>query len=171
MSSSGIWRNAIDERSPDVARTEEETVLRLSRRFDAPREDVFDAWTNPEVLRRWWAAQPNWESPLAEVDLRPDGRYRLSMLDPESGTVHTVSGEYTEVDRPERIAFTWEWEGNPEEMAGSAQTLVEVEFAEDGDGTQVVLTHSGFANAQIRDMHVHGWTGSLDNLERRVFST
>ena len=53
----------------------------MERRFDAAPEAVFDAWTNPEVLRRWWAAAPDWETPAAEVDLRPGGRYRLTMRD------------------------------------------------------------------------------------------
>ena len=149
--------------------TEGETVLRLTRRFEAPRERVFDAWTNPDVLRRWWAAQPDWEGAEAEVDLRPGGRYRLSMRDTGSGATHTVAGEYTEVRRPERLAYTWSWEGEPTEMSGSERTLVVVEFLEDGGATEVVLTHSGFANGQIREMHAHGWQGCLDNLGRRVF--
>jgi uncharacterized protein YndB with AHSA1/START domain len=151
-----------------VASTEEGTVLRLSRRFRAPRDRVFDAWTDPEVLRQWWAAGETWETPTAEVDLRPGGRYRLSMRDTGTGAVHTIVGEYTEIRRPERLAYTWTWESNPEEMKGSEESLVEVDFVEDGDETEVVLTHSGFANAEIRAMHEHGWTACLDNLERRV---
>jgi uncharacterized protein YndB with AHSA1/START domain len=146
-------------------------VLELSRRFPAARERVFDAWTNPEVLQRWWAAQPNWESPVAEVDVRPGGSYRLSMRDTDTGAVHTVAGQYTEVRPPERLAYTWTWEGEPELMAGSERTLVVVEFRVDGDGTQVVLRHSGFADERIRDMHVGGWTGCLDNLGRRVLGS
>lgn len=146
--------------------TQEAVVLRLTRRFDAPRERVFEAWTNPDVLREWWAAQPQWEGAGAEVDLRPGGRYRLSMKDTEQGSVHTVAGEYKEISPPERLAYTWSWEGNPEEMTGSDDTLVIVEFHEDGDGTEVVVTHSGFANEQIRDMHVDGWNGTLNTLEQ-----
>jgi len=55
-------------------------------------------------------------------------------------------------------------------MAGSESTLVVVEFLEDGDGTLVRLTHSGFASEQIRDMHAQGWEAVLANLERNVFS-
>jgi len=51
--------------------TTEQGALRMERRFDASPEAVFDAWTNPEVLRRWWAAGPGWETPNAEVDLPP----------------------------------------------------------------------------------------------------
>jgi uncharacterized protein YndB with AHSA1/START domain len=146
------------------------SVLRLTRRFAAPRERVFDAWTDPELLRRWWAALEGWETALAEVDLRPGGAYRLSMRDGESGAVHTVVGEYVEVRRPERLAYTWTWEGEPEEMRGSERTLVEIEFVEDGDTTEVLLTHRGFAGPRIRDLHGEGWGGCLANLERRVLT-
>jgi uncharacterized protein YndB with AHSA1/START domain len=147
-----------------------ELALELSHRFEAPREQVFDAWTNPEVLRRWWAAAPSWGTPLAEVDARPGGRYRLSMRTDE-GELHTVGGEFKEVRPPERLAYTWGWEDGPDAvMAGSENTLVVVEFLEDGDGTLVKLTHSGFASEEIRAMHVHGWEAVLANLQRQVFA-
>ena len=144
-------------------------ALRAERTFDAPREAVFAAWTNPEVLRRWWASEPGWRSPSAEVDLRVGGRYRLSMGEPDGGPVHTVTGEYTEVRPPERLAYTWTWEGDPPEMDGSAGTLVTVEFAEDDGRTTVTVVHTGFATEQARDLHKGGWGGCLDSLGRRVF--
>jgi uncharacterized protein YndB with AHSA1/START domain len=144
-------------------------ALRAERTFDAPREAVFAAWTNPEVLRRWWASEPGWRSPSAEVDLRVGGRYRLSMGEPDGGPVHAVTGEYTEVRPPERLAYTWAWEGDPPEMDGSAGTLVTVEFTEDDGRTTVTVVHTGFATEQARDLHRGGWGGCLDSLGRRVF--
>lgn len=144
------------------------SVLRLTRRFAAPRERVFDAWTDPVLLRRWWAALQGWDTSVAEVDLRPRGHYRLSMRDGDVGAEYTVVGEYVEVRRPERLAYTWTWEGDPELMRGSEGTLVVVEFLEDGSETDVVLTHSGFADDHIRDLHGEGWAGCLENLEGRV---
>ena len=154
-----------------MSQTEQATVLRLSRHIDASREEVFDAWTHPDVLRQWWAAFPTWECTLAEVDLRPGGRYRLAMHDPESGNTHTVMGEYKEIERPERLVYTWAWESNEDAMKGSEDTLVTVEFNEDDGGTEIVLTHSGFATPELRDQHTHGWIGCLDNLQSRVFAT
>jgi uncharacterized protein YndB with AHSA1/START domain len=144
-------------------------ALEVEHRFAAPRDRVFDAWTNPEVLKRWWRASDTWGTPLAEVDAREGGSYRLSMKT-DGGEVHTVFGEYREVTPPERLAFTWTWEEGPGPvMAGSESTLVVVEFLEDGDGTLVKLTHSGFANEELKGMHEHGWQGVLASLERNVF--
>ncbi|MFL5923267.1 MAG: SRPBCC domain-containing protein [Gaiellaceae bacterium] len=152
-----------------MTETGQAVVLELEHGFAAPRERVFDAWTNAEVLRRWWRAGEGWETPLAEVDPREGGGYRLSMKTDE-GEVHTVFGEYREVSPPERLAFTWTWEEGPgPAMTGSAGTLVVVEFHEDGDGTLVKLTHSGFADEEIKGMHLHGWQGVLASLERNVF--
>jgi uncharacterized protein YndB with AHSA1/START domain len=144
--------------------------LRLERTFAAPAAEVFAAWTEPEVLRRWWAAQPGWQGAAAEVDLRVGGRYRLAMADPESGAVHAVGGEYLEVAPPRRLAYTWTWEGDPEEMRGSAGSLVTVEFRERAGRTDVVLTHTGFDDDHVRDLHGGGWGGCLDNLELRVLA-
>jgi uncharacterized protein YndB with AHSA1/START domain len=152
-----------------LAGTQQETVLQVSRRFAAPREKVFDAWINPDVLMRWWAGGETMEATGAEVDAREGGRYRLSMRDNESNAEHTVTGEYTELRRPERLAFTWRWEGDPGPPIGNEETRVEVDFIEDGDGTEVVLTHSGFGNAESRGMHEHGWNAVLANLEQKVF--
>jgi uncharacterized protein YndB with AHSA1/START domain len=143
-------------------------TLRLERTFDGTPEEVFDAWTNPEVLDRWWAAQPTWTSPGCEVDLRPGGRYVLRMQDDQEGNVHVVAGEYREVDRPNRLVYTWRWEG-AEGLHPGHESLVTVEFAASGQGTTVVLEHSGLASEESRTRHGAGWDGVLDNLERRIF--
>ena len=142
--------------------------LRLERTFDASAEAVFDAWTNPEVLRRWWAAGPDWETPLAEVDLREGGSYRLSMRDPESGMTPTVGGEFIEIRRPERLVYTWTWEDMPE--SPSAGSVVTVEFAEQDGRTTVTLLHTGLGTDESRAQHEHGWHACLDNLERRALA-
>ena len=149
-------------------RTGDTVALRLERAFAAPPEAVFDAWTSPEVLRRWWAAGPDWTTPEAEVDLRAGGRYRLSMGNPKTGDVHTITGQHTEVDRPRRLAYTWQWEGDMADSE-SAGSLVEVDFVADGDGTTVRLAHTGIRTEDSRARHAHGWSACLDNLRDRVF--
>lgn len=141
------------------------TTLRLERTFDAPAEDVFDAWTNPEVLRRWWAADPRWRTPVAEVDLRVGGAYRLSMEDPDAGTFHAVRGEYREVHRPERLVYSWSWEQD-DGRTGHVSTVT-VEFVEQDERTTVVLEHSGLESSRSRERHGRGWAACLELLGTR----
>jgi uncharacterized protein YndB with AHSA1/START domain len=143
-------------------------TVRLERTFAASPEEVFDAWTNPEVLERWWASKPAWTSPGCDVDLRVGGRYTLRMRDDEDGHVHAVAGEYREVDRPHRLVYTWCWEGTDGLHHGDV-SVVSVEFRAQGAGTTVVLEHAELASQESRVRHAAGWEGSLDNLARRIF--
>jgi uncharacterized protein YndB with AHSA1/START domain len=141
------------------------TALRVERTFDAPAEAVFDAWTSPEVMKRWWHAGPDWETPVAEVDVRVGGGFRITMRRPD-GERYTASGEYTIVDRPRRLAFTWTWEGA--DGSPGASSLVEVDFSERDGATSVVLTHSRLASAESARGHTEGWEAVLDNLGSKV---
>jgi uncharacterized protein YndB with AHSA1/START domain len=143
-----------------------ETTLRMERTFRAPAHAVFDAWTNPEVLRRWFAAGHHWDTPRADVDLRVGGRYRITMRSADGE--HTVGGEYTEVSPPTRLAFTWAWETEDDANSPGEQSLVELDFREDGGATTVVLVHSGLSGEESQQQHAHGWGECLDNLGRRV---
>lgn len=143
-------------------------ILTMERTFAASRERVFAAWSDPEVMRRWWGAGPDWTSPWVEIDLRPGGRYRLAMTDPGADAEYTVGGEYVEVVPPERLVYTWAWE-TPGSPTGDLQTLVTVEFIDAGGATTVRLTHTGFTDAHGRDRHATGWELCMDNLATRVF--
>lgn len=142
--------------------------LRLERRFEAPPEAVFDAFVEPEVLRRWWAAGPDWECSVAEVDAREGGAYRAGMRSPE-GQEHVVAGEYTEVRRPQRLAYTWSWQTSSDgEDSPSAGSLVTIDFVAEGDATRVVLVHSGLGTDESAEQHSKGWNACLDRLEEVV---
>ena len=98
--------------------------------------------------------------PLAKVDLRVGGKYRIQMKK-EDGEFFTAVGEFKEVKAPERLVYTWDWEkdgGGTEfgEVEGKT-TVVTVEFFKRGERTEMVLTHSGFATVQSRDGHANGW--------------
>jgi uncharacterized protein YndB with AHSA1/START domain len=152
--------------TPEAVMTSEAS-LRVERSFDASPEEVFDAWTSPEVLERWWAVHPDGKTPVAEVDLRVGGRYRLSMESPD-GETHTVVGVYREVERPNRLLYTWQWEldsGEPGEIS-----TVAVEFIGRGDHTDVVLEHTGLPDSDSRDRHAQGWSACMDIFRTRGFS-
>ena len=80
-------------------------MVRLERTFAASAEQVFDAWTSPEVMRRWFHCAPDWDTPEAEVDLRVGGKVRVVMRKPD-GTQAEAQGEFTMIDRPRRLEMT-----------------------------------------------------------------
>jgi len=134
--------------------------LKLERVIRAPRQKVFEAFTQADVLRRWFGPRAL-SIASAEVDARVGGRYRITMK-ARTGETHTVIGEYKIVQPPDRLSFTWGWEAA--EMAAMGQTLVTLTFDERGDETHLTLRHTGFPGADARDQHQGGWGSTLNCL-------
>lgn len=142
--------------------TAEETgghTLTITRLLPAPREVVFRAWTEPEMLVRWWGPQ-GMTTPLCEMDVRPGGRWRTCMRN-KDGKDHYVRGVYREVVAPERLVLGWAWEtdGVP-----GHESVLTIELHDRGGETELVLTHAGLETASARDSHTEGWASSLDCL-------
>ena len=135
-------------------------TVRIEWTFQASAEELFDAWTSVEVLKRWWHAARDWETPTAEVDLRVGGTVRVMMRNPADGAEYGGGGEYTVIDRPRRLAFSWIWDDAPT----ASPQLIEVEFIPAGGKTTVVLTHRGLPE-DTEDDYNDGWTNSFANLE------
>jgi len=134
-------------------------TLEVRRTIRAPQQRVFDAWTQAAQLKAWHAPGPLTVS-LAEIDLRPGGSYRIHMRAPD-GNEHRVTGVYREVDPPNKVVYTWGWEG--EHVV--KDSVVTVEFLERGDATEVVLTHAGIFDDTERANHEQGWTAIMDKFE------
>jgi len=132
------------------------TTLEIRRTIPAPRERVFDAWTQAKELNKWSAPSPM--TPKAEVDLRIGGRYRIVMRGPD-GIDRIVGGVYRTIERPSKLVYTWKWEESP-----MADSLVTIDFVERGKATEVLLRHEGLSDPDSRARHEHGWIGCLDNL-------
>ena len=141
-----------------------DTTLRMQRSFDAPAQAVFDAWTSEEVMRRWWHAGRDWETPVATVDLRIGGDVRVVMRNPHTGEEYGGGGKYTEIDPPRRLAFTWFWDNDPD----SVRQLIELDFEEAGGVTLVRFTHRDLWNEDAVRSHESGWSTAFDNLERAL---
>ena len=137
-------------------------VVSIERTFDASAEDVFDAWTSPEVMRRWLHCGPDWETPAAEVDLRIGGKVRVVMRRPD-GTEAGMGGEYTLIDRPHRLVMTWTFDDDP-----SNEQLIELSFTEAEGSTTVRMINSRIPTDERRDGQDEGWSGCVDELERAL---
>jgi uncharacterized protein YndB with AHSA1/START domain len=135
-------------------------ALVMTRLFDAPRELVFDAFTNPDRLVSWWG--PNGCTVIScDADSRVGGAWRISMRSPK-GIVERQRGVYQEVVRPERLAFTYAFEDDAGQPGH--QTLVTLTFADERGKTRLTLQQATFDTVLNRDDHVRGWTEALDHL-------
>ena len=137
-------------------------TLTMERTFAAPAQRVFDAFTSEEVIRRWWHAGHDWETPEASVDLRVGGEVRVVMRDPHEDVRYGGGGEYTEVDPPSRLAFTWAWDDEEEQLS----QLIEIDFEESEGTTHVRFTHSGLWDEESVASHEGGWGTAFGNLQR-----
>jgi len=134
-------------------------TLQIKRTFRAPRDKVFRAWTDRAELARWFAPSAEYSTVVPELDFRVGGRYRVEMHH-KDGSVHSVSGTYQEIRPPEKVVFTWRWDGD----AAPEHTVVTVEFQDLGNSTEVTLTHERLPSLEERDKHAHGWNGCMDQL-------
>jgi uncharacterized protein YndB with AHSA1/START domain len=135
-----------------------ERALVITRIFEAPRDLVFRAWTEPDRAARWWGPH-GFVTTYCNMDVRPGGTFRVCMRSPE-GIEHWKQGIYREVVERERLVFTFAWEdaeGKPRH-----QTLVTVTFIERGDKTELTLRQAVFETVEARDNHQRGWTSTLE---------
>lgn len=129
-------------------------AARLVRHLHPQPGAVFDAWTDPSQLTRWYG--PNPQMPLEfHGSVSPGGDYTLTM-----GGEYTARGTYSAVEGPHLLEFTWAWDHEP-----LAETVVRVQIDRTADGTtRLTLTHSGFDSADDAAGHQEGWDLALNRL-------
>jgi uncharacterized protein YndB with AHSA1/START domain len=128
----------------------ETTVYERTLSIDASPETVWEFLVDPEKLRRWKGIN-------ADLDPRPGGIYRCEVI-----PGHTARGEFVELDKPNRLVFSFGWDGNEAVPPGSS--TVEIELMTDGEGTSLRFIHH-LPNAEAVASHAHGWDHYLPRLE------
>jgi uncharacterized protein YndB with AHSA1/START domain len=138
----------------------EHTIV-IEREFDAPRELVWTAWTDPDEVTKWWGPE-HFTTPrdTIEFDLRPGGVCRMTMVGPD-GERYPNDGHFGIVEPPERLSFGEETTDHP--MIESGETTVE--FIELGERrTKVVVTSRMICAHELVEMAQAGWGSQLDKL-------
>jgi len=145
----------------------------INRTFDAPRELIWKAWTNPELAMRWWGPK-DFTAPFIKVDLRIGGRYLFCMRSPE-GKDYWSTGTYRELSEPERIVCTDSFadsKGNivPASYYGINEDFpleldVTMTLEENNGKTNMTLRHEGIPLGTMNEMTEHGWEESFDKLK------
>lgn len=167
MSAPGIPETRV--KNP-VIEAPEPIVLRMTRTFDAPRDLVWRAWTQPEHLLRWFAGE-DCVPVFADMDVKPGGKWRSAMRW-SGGKTHTHLGEYLEIDPPHRLVFTHHWEEDDPDHAcqSTVETRITVTLTEQGGRTHMVFEQVGLASQASRDSHEQGWGAAFTSLDRHCLS-
>jgi uncharacterized protein YndB with AHSA1/START domain len=145
----------------NLATESEDRLLVITRIFDAPRELVWKAWTEPERMVEWHGPR-GFTSTIERSDFRPGGFYRIHMRGPKNDD-HWMQGTFREITEPKRLVMTGCWtdaEGKPK----GPDTVLAITFEDHNGKTKLTLRQSGFESVAARDDHRGGWTSALDCL-------
>jgi uncharacterized protein YndB with AHSA1/START domain len=126
------------------------TVYERTLAIDASPETVWEFLVDPEKLMRWKGIN-------ADLETQPGGIFRCEVI-----PGHIARGEYVEIDKPNKLVFTWGWDGSEDVPPGSS--TIEIELASAGDGTSLRFVHKDLPNAEAIASHAHGWDHYLPRL-------
>lgn len=132
--------------------------LVLTRILPASRQKVFAAWTVAAQVKRWFCPSEGMTVPVAELDVREGGTYRL-VIEDTKGQTYSPSGIYEKIVPNEQLVFSWKWADS--ELI--TRVTVDLRALSDNE-TELMLTHEGFPDTAIRDRHDKGWEGCLAKL-------
>jgi uncharacterized protein YndB with AHSA1/START domain len=153
---------------------QDESVV-LERVFNAPRQLVWDAWTKPEMMKKWWGPRA-FSCPVAEIDLKTGGKWTFVMR-PEEGKDIWCTGRYIYVDPINQLVFTDSFADEKSNVVSGAvygmpdvtvlEMLVTVDLQDVGDKTRMIIHHEGLPISQQANATA-GWGESLDKLEESL---
>jgi uncharacterized protein YndB with AHSA1/START domain len=141
--------------------TPSDKEIRLTRIFDAPRDLVFEAHTSCEHMSNWWGPR-RYEFGSCEIDFRPGGKWRIVHKGPDGEEDQGFHGEFREIVPPERIVWTFEWEGMPGHVSVETLTL------EEHDGKTTVTANSVYDSVEERNGMLNSGmeSGAAESYER-----
>lgn len=155
-----------------MKKTSTKKGLVITRRFDAPRKLVWEAWTNPQKVKEWWGPK-GFSCPHVEIDLREGGSYLSCMRSPDDKD-YWSTGTYREIDAPQKLICTDSFanaDGNivPASYYGFEENFplvmkIELQLDEINSRTRLLLKHIGIPEGEVREQTKRGWNESFDKL-------
>jgi uncharacterized protein YndB with AHSA1/START domain len=122
-------------------------------------EKVWEAWTEPGVIMKWFGSDPNGEVLRAQLDVRPGGSFEVTFKDSDQ-TEHTCYGIYNEVKKMDKLTFTWQWKSEP-----GVESFIIVLLAEQGKSTKMQFEHMNFGSGSKHN-YIKGWESTFLKLEQ-----
>jgi len=123
--------------------TPTDTTIKVTKKFDAPKEMIWKIWTDPELIPQWWGPR-KYKTVIDKYDLRVGGEWRFLQTD-EEGNEFAFHGVFKEIDEPKKVVQTFVFEPMPDKELTDTLTIEEV------DGKTTITTISQFANKEDRD--------------------
>ena len=139
--------------------------LQMTHVFPGKRERVFQAWTKKEELEQWFGPE-GYQTTVQELEVQVGGAYRFEMRNPDGGVAY-LTGKYMEIIPNEKLVYTWRW---MDWAANMEDTLVTVQFLDNGDSTEVAVAHKNFASEAARAGHGFAWSGILEGSLRKYLA-
>ena len=138
----------------------------LRRSFPASAAEVYAAWTTPDIMRHWLAPGPNKVISI-DADVSVGGAFRIRSQAPD-GVIHTIDGQYRELDPGRRLAMTWAYSG-PVDLICNMETLIEVDLEPAASGaTAMTFTQRQFSSTEAADAYAGDWPSCFTKLEGAV---
>jgi len=138
-------------------------AVKVVRDFSAPAKLVYEAYTKPELMKRWLTGYPGWTMPVCEMDLRPGGKFRWRWRSEEDGKEFGFYGEFHEVEPASKLRHTEYYDpGDLGDTMGDEPAMITVTF-EERNGTTTLTTLIEYASKEDRDAAVS--TGMTDGME------
>jgi len=125
----------------------------------APINTVWQAWTDPSLILKWFGSDPNGKGIKAEMDVRPGGSFEISFKDSDN-TEHTCFGVYKEVYEERKLSFTWAWKNEP-----GVESLVTVQMTGENNFTRMNFQHANVGTASAHN-YLNGWKATFKKLEQ-----
>jgi uncharacterized protein YndB with AHSA1/START domain len=138
-------------------------TIRIDTIIHASIEDVWNAWTQPPIVLKWFGSDPKGKGIKAEMDVRPGGRFEISFAD-SNGTGHTCFGFYKEVKKHNHLSFTWSWKNEP-----GVESFVTIFFIAANDNTQMQFQHANLGTVSKHN-YIAGWQTTFEKLDRIMTS-
>ena len=136
-----------------------ESSIIVEARIHASPEQVWKAWTEPNLLKTWFGSDPNGKVLDAKTDPVPGGKFEVTFRDSD-GTEHTCFGVYREVQESSRLTFTWQWKNEP-----GVESFIILSLAPHGYSTRLQLEHINPGPGSNHD-YVEGWQKTFAKLEK-----
>jgi uncharacterized protein YndB with AHSA1/START domain len=137
--------------------------VHIEVKLPASVTDVWNAWTDPTLVLKWFGSDPRGVGLKASMDVRPGGKFEISFRGSD-GIEHTCFGVYLEVEEPAELTFTWEWKSEP-----GVESLVTIVLTPRGENTQMQFEHAQVGSASAHD-YLTGWTLTFDKLKNLLRS-